>query len=198
MTPDTRVHVGSVAKTVLAIGVPRLVTTGKLTLDTAVAPLLPGLQFDHPWQASDPIRVRHLLEHTAGLENFRFSQAFSLRAGADTPLLEAFGDTRSLTVRSRPGARYAYSTIGYHLLGMVIDAVAGTRYEAYLDTELLRPLGMHDSTFAYTGQTGRKPIRAWQWDTLKMASPSRRCRSTPVPPSSSRPPPTIWGVLHNF
>jgi CubicO group peptidase (beta-lactamase class C family) len=154
MTPETRVHVGSVAKTVLAIGVLHLVTDGKLTLDTEVAALLPGMKFDNPWQASDPIRIRHLLEHTAGVENFRFSQAFSLHARADTPLIDAFGHTPSLTVRSRPGARYAYSTIGYHLLGMIIEVVTGTRYEAYLDAELLRPLGMHDSTFAFTRQTG--------------------------------------------
>jgi len=82
MTSDARVHVGSVAKTVLAIGVLRLVTQGKLSLDTEVGSLLPALRFDNPWQASDPVRLRHLLEHTAGLNNFRFAQ---ISACARTP-----------------------------------------------------------------------------------------------------------------
>jgi len=47
-----------------------------------------------------------------------------------------------------------YSSTGYHLLGMVIEAVTGSRYEPYLDTALLQPLRMHDSTFAFTTQTG--------------------------------------------
>ena len=153
MTPDTRVHVGSVAKTVLAMGVLRLVTRGQLSLDTEVASLLPALRFDNPWQASDPIRIRHLLAHTAGLDNFRFRHVFSLRARADLPLGEALGMSK-LTVRSRPGARYVYSSIGYHLLGMVIEAVTRQRYETWLDAELLQPLGMHDSTFVFTTQRG--------------------------------------------
>jgi CubicO group peptidase (beta-lactamase class C family) len=59
MTTDKRVHVGSVTKTVLATGVLRLITTGRLSLDTPVADLLPGLGFDNPWAASDPVRIRH-------------------------------------------------------------------------------------------------------------------------------------------
>ena len=66
MTINNRVHVGSVTKTVLAVGVLRLITTGQLSLDTPVAALLPGLGFENPWAASDPVRVRHLLAHTAG------------------------------------------------------------------------------------------------------------------------------------
>jgi len=153
MTPANRVHVGSVAKTVLAMGVLRLVTAGQLSLDTDVATLLPALRFDNPWQATDPIRIRHLLAHTAGLENFRFYQVFSLRAQADTPLDQALG-RNSLTVHTRPGARYVYSSTGYHLLGMVIEAVTHRRYEAWLDAELLRPLAMHDSSFAFSTQAG--------------------------------------------
>lgn len=153
MTPNTRVHVGSVAKTALAIGVLRLITTGKLTLDTEVAPLLPLVRFDNRWQATDPIRVRHLLEHTAGLENFRFHQVFTLQARVDSPLVEALG-AAPMKLNTRPGARFVYSNIGYHLLGMVIEAVTQSRYEGYLDAELLRPLRMDDSTFTFTGQEG--------------------------------------------
>ncbi len=153
MTPGARVHVGSVAKAVLAMGVLRLVTTGQLSLDTELASFLPALRFDNPWQDTDPIRIRHLLAHTAGLENFRFRQVFSLRAQADMPLDQALG-RNILTVHGRPGARYVYSNTGYHLLGMVIEAATQRRYEAWLDAEVLRPLAMHDSSFGFTTQAG--------------------------------------------
>ncbi|HJW45622.1 MAG TPA: serine hydrolase domain-containing protein, partial [Lysobacter sp.] len=74
-----RVHVGSVAKTLLATGVLRLVSQRRLALDTPVSELLPAVAFDNPWAASDPVRVRHLLDHTAGLDDARFSQVFSLK-----------------------------------------------------------------------------------------------------------------------
>lgn len=153
MTPAARVHVGSVAKAVLAIGVLRLATTGQLSLDAEVSRVLPSLSFDNPWQATHPVRIRHLLEHTAGLENFRFSQVFSLRPQADTPLVQALAPS-SFVVRTRPGDRFAYSNTSYQMLGMIIEAVTGARYERYLDAALLRPLGMHESTFTLTVQDG--------------------------------------------
>lgn len=154
MQSNDRVHVGSVAKTLLATGVLRLVTQGKLALDTPVAPLLPEIEFDNPWASTDPIRIRHLLDHTAGLDDVRFSQAFTLVPREDTPLRSAFDGRGPLRVRSRPGTRHSYSNTGYTLLGMVIERVTGTRYEAYLDAHLLKPLRMHDSTFAFTTQDG--------------------------------------------
>lgn len=154
MRADDRVHVGSVAKTLLATGVLRLVTQGDLSLDTPVASLLPQIAFDNPWASTDPIRVRHLLDHTAGLDDARLSQVFSLRARADAPLGDAFDGRDALRVRSRPGTRHSYSNTGYTLLGMVVETVTGTRYEDHLDRHLLQPLQMHDSTFAFTTQTG--------------------------------------------
>jgi CubicO group peptidase (beta-lactamase class C family) len=156
LRPDHRVHVGSVAKTVLAIGVLRLVSEGRLSLDSDVSVLLPDLSFDNPWASSSPIRVRHLLAHTAGLDNLRFWQAFSRRPTPDTPLRAAFADDASLLrVNSRPGARFAYSNMGYTLLGMIVESVTSQRYEDYLDAHLLRPLSMHDSTFGFVTQTGQ-------------------------------------------
>jgi CubicO group peptidase (beta-lactamase class C family) len=155
MQPATRMHVGSVTKSVLAAGVLRLVTSGRLTLDTPVAALLPGLAFDNRWHAGAPVRVRHLLAHTSGLDNARLRHVFSLAPRADTPLAAAFaGDPALLRVHTRPGSQYAYSNTGYALLGMVIESVTGGRYEEYLDTELLRPLSMHDSSFRFATQSG--------------------------------------------
>ncbi|MEO5931928.1 MAG: serine hydrolase domain-containing protein [Duganella sp.] len=156
MRADQRVQVGSVAKPLVAIAVLRLITEGKLSLDTPVATLLPTLSFNNRWEDTDPVRIRHLLSHTAGLENFRLWHVFSLTARADTPPGAAFAgaDAALLTVQARPGSRFAYSNIGYGLLGMVIEAVSGQRYDRYLDTQLLEPLGMRDSTFGFVTQTG--------------------------------------------
>ena len=157
MQANTRVQVGSVAKIGLALGVMRLATENRLALDTPLVQILPQLKLKNPWQASDPVRIRHLLDHTSGLDNIRLWQAFSTHPQPDTPLAEAFsGGGNLLRVRVRPGSRYAYSNMGYGLLGMVIEKVTGQPYERYLDSQVLAPLGMTDSTFAFVTQTGKR------------------------------------------
>ncbi|MBB3222388.1 serine hydrolase domain-containing protein [Pseudoduganella umbonata] len=153
MRPDHRMQVGSIAKTLLAAGILRLASEGRLGLDMPVAALLPAMAFDNPWHASDPVRIRHLLDHTSGLDDVHFWQVFTMKARADAPLAATFpAGSGLLRVRHRPGTRHSYSNMGYTLLGMVIEAVARQRYERYLDAALLAPLGMHDSTFAFVEQ----------------------------------------------
>jgi CubicO group peptidase (beta-lactamase class C family) len=155
MSPDDRVQVGSVAKTLLATGVLQLVTQGRIDLDAPVARYLPDVPIENRWDPESPLRVRHLLDHTGGLDDARMWQVFSLRAEPDAPLRNGLthpGGT--VLVRHRPGERFSYSNTGYLLLGMLIEAVTGTRYERWLDAELMAPLGMTRSTFAFVTQTG--------------------------------------------
>ena len=157
LVTDSRVHVGSVAKTVLATGILRLVSQGRLRLDTPVSQLLPNVVLDNPWEASHPVLVRHLLDHTAGLDDARIWQVFSTQARPDTPLVETFTrDGAALRIRSRPGARFSYSNTSFNLLAAIIEAVTGQRYERYLDVHLLQPLAMYDSSFAFVSQEGAR------------------------------------------
>ena len=155
LTAANKVQIGSVTKPLLATGVLRLVTEGLVSLDTPVASLLPKLALNNPWEATHPLLLRHLLDHTSGLDDARLWQVFTLEARPDMPLSASLGrDPSLLRVRSRPGMRVSYSNLGYTLVGMVIEAVVGARYEAYLDAHLLRPLGMQSSSFQFISQTG--------------------------------------------
>ena len=163
-TTDTRFHVGSVTKNLLSIGILRLATTGMVGLDESIESYLPNLQFDNPWRGIHDVTVRHLLDHTSGLDDARMWQMFSERPEADTPLIDAFPDSKDLLrIRSRPGSQFSYSNMGYTLLGMIIESVTGTRYETYLDQHLLAPLGMFDSTFEFTTQDGDEADARLAW-----------------------------------
>ena len=152
----TRFHVGSITKLLLATGVLRLATEGRIDLDAPLTDYLADFQFDNHWREDNPVTIRHLLDHTSGLEDARLWQMFSLRPTPDTPLIEALPDHRNgLKVRVRPGSRFSYSNSGYGLLGLLIEGVTGERYEDYLDRNLLVPLEMHDSTFAFSSQEGQ-------------------------------------------
>jgi len=150
MRPNDKVQVGSITKALLATGILRLVSQGRLHLDAPVTKLLPDVTIDNRWAAESPLLLRHLLDHNSGLDDARLWQAFSRKASPDTPLGEAV--STPLRLRTRPGSTFSYSNTGYTLLGMVIERVIGERYESYLDRTLLAPLGMNDSTFKYVTQ----------------------------------------------
>lgn len=150
-----RVQVGSVTKTLLATGIFRLVTLHKLNLDTPVEQILPGIRFENQWARDTPVTPRHLLNHTSGMEDLRLWQLFSKKVGPNTPLMDNFSRNPSvLRIYTKPGTQFAYSNMGYTLLGMIIEAVTKQRYEDYLDEFLLSPLGMTGSTFHFVTQQG--------------------------------------------
>lgn len=157
MKPAQKMHVGSVTKSVLAMGVLHLIFEERLTLDTNVESLLSELNFDNAWSDRSPIKVKNLLDHTSGLDNIRMWQLLSTKPLPNTPLEEAFESSQHnlLKIRTEPGTQYSYSNMGYTLLAMVIEAVTNERYEYFLDVNLLTPLEMHDSSFEFISQRGQ-------------------------------------------
>ena len=175
---ETRFHVGSLAKTVLASGILNLATEGRIDLDAPALDYLPGLFTDGAAAGFSDVTVRHLLDHTAGLNDAHMWQMFSEHADPDAELTAAFPDPKTqLKPRSQPGARFSYSNMGYTLLGMIVESVVGARYETYLDEHLLAPLDMHDSTFAFTTQEGKHADATLAWGHVDDGS---RYAATPI------------------
>ena len=63
-TANTRFHVGSLTKSLLATGVLRLVTEGLIELDAPASRYLPDFAFENPWKGLADVTVRHLLDQT--------------------------------------------------------------------------------------------------------------------------------------
>jgi CubicO group peptidase (beta-lactamase class C family) len=102
-TINTRFHVGSLTKSLLATGVLRLVTEGLIELDAPASRYLPDLAFVNPWKGQSEVTVRHLLDHTSGLNDAHLWQMFSERPKPETPLIAAFPEPETqLRIRSRP------------------------------------------------------------------------------------------------
>jgi CubicO group peptidase (beta-lactamase class C family) len=47
----------------------------------------------------------------------------------------------------KPGSRWSYSNLGYVFLGQIIERISGDDFEAYIDKNILKPLGMTESYF---------------------------------------------------
>jgi len=152
---NDRVLIGSVTKTLIATGILRLSSQGKLDIDSPVYKILPDITFDNPWRENNPVTIRGLLNHTSGIEDARFWQVFSTKSTPSTPLEYIFSKNYSvLKVRTIPGTRFSYSNMGYSFLGLIIEKITQEPYENYLDKNLLVPLGMNSSTFQFTTQKG--------------------------------------------
>jgi CubicO group peptidase (beta-lactamase class C family) len=152
---NDRVLIGSVTKTLIATGILRLVSQGKLDIESPVYKILPNITFDNPWREDNPVTIRDLLNHTSGIEDARFWQVFSTESTPSTPLKYIFSKNPSvLKVRTQPGTRYSYSNMGYSFLGLIIEKTTQEPYETNLDKNLLIPLGMKNSTFQFTTQKG--------------------------------------------
>jgi len=157
---DDRVLIGSVAKTLIAAGILRLSSQGKLNLDSPVYKILPNITFDNPWRENNPVTIRDLLNHTSGIEDARFWQVFSTKPTSTTPLEYIFSKNPSvLKVRTIPGTRFSYSNMGYSFLGLIIEKITQESYENHLDKNLLIPLGMNNSTFAFVTQSQENTVQ---------------------------------------
>lgn len=146
-TADTLFRIGSVSKTFVALSVLKLQQEGKLDLQDTLKSRAPDLEFFNPWEATDPVRIVHLLEHTAGwdelaLREFAFDppEEVSLQAG-----LAIRPATR--TSRWKPGTRFSYSNAGPAAAAYVVEKVTGQRFEDYVEENWFRPLGMRSANY---------------------------------------------------
>lgn len=129
----------SVTKTLTAIAVLQLVESGVVALDRPAGAYL--RDFPYPGSPS----VRHLLTHTAGIPNpvpLRWTHAPAEHEGFDRNAFFARQFAAHPRVRAAPNARFAYSNLGYQLLGQVIEAVTGTSYEYFVTESVLERIGV--------------------------------------------------------
>lgn len=154
LLPTQQVQVGSITKTLIATYVLSLVSDGRLSLDALVSELLPSLKLDNPWRDTHPVKVRHLLDHTAGVQSLRLWHILNTRATPDAALDSLFeSDPELLHVTAPPGDYFHYSNMAYNLLAMLIEKTTGQRYEDALKKGLLEPLEMNHSTFHFVSQS---------------------------------------------
>jgi CubicO group peptidase (beta-lactamase class C family) len=136
---------GSITKTLTSIAVMQLVEQGRFSLATPVRELLPEAPIVNPWEATDPVRVVHLLEHTAGFDDTSLSRLFSPVETQEGHLKAVLADPRPLRVRWRPGQMMSYANPGYAVLGALLEKQTGQSWEALMRRKVLEPLGMTQS-----------------------------------------------------
>ena len=139
LTPRHRFRVASHSKTFTAVAVLKLREQGRLKLDDAVGAYVPGLP---PEVAA--ATLTQLLSHTAGLvrDGFDAGQWSDRRPFLDEAALR---EDLARGAVLPANTRFKYSNHGYGLLGLVIEAVTGEPYTAWVQREVVQAAGLKDT-----------------------------------------------------
>ena len=113
---------------------------------------------------SRPITVRDILSHTSGLP---FSSPMETPTLDGLPLRDAARSYAMTPLLFEPGSKYQYSNAGINTAGRIIEVVSGQSYENFLETRLLRPLGMVDTTFRPTVEQQKRLAKSYKPDSAK-------------------------------
>ncbi len=159
--PDSFFEIGSITKTFTALILAQMIEQGKVRLDQPVRELLPaGLVAK---SAGREISLLDLATHHSGLPRMpgNFHPADRTRPFADfhTGQLYEFLRIYPWGVKNPLPTRFAYSNLGFGLLGHALALRASTEYAALLEQEVTAPLGLHDTVVALSPDQRRRYLQ---------------------------------------
>jgi len=138
VSADTLFEIGSISKSFTAIALLQLREQGKLDLNAPIDRYLPWFSIHSEF---DPITPHHLLSHTAGIPRDRDDIPSSLYQAASL---------RERSTGSAPGSYYAYSNIGFQVLGYLVEELTRRPYAEVIRESIFEPVGMDHSEAAIT------------------------------------------------
>lgn len=151
VTADTHFRAGSISKTFIASTLVQLYLDGQIELDAPIAQIAPEIDIDNAWDTTNPVRVIHLLQHTAGFDDMHFNEMYNTLNPPEMPLESVLKiNPASRVVRWRPGTRMSYSNPGYAVAGYLIEKVTGQKFEDRIAEHIFKPAGMPTSSFHLT------------------------------------------------
>lgn len=160
--PNSLFRIASITKPITAVAVFQLIEQGKLKLDQpafAILDLKPHLEngatFD---ERHNRITIRQLLQHTGGWDRDKafdpmFRSIEIAKSLGVNPPAEPVHIIRYMLGRQLdfdPGTRYAYSNLGYCILGRIIEKLTGQTYDQYIQQNVLTPIGITDMRLGRT------------------------------------------------
>lgn len=166
---NTMFRTASVSKMLVALSILKLQEEGKLKLSDKIKDIIPEVQFDNPWESTDPVRIVHLLEHTSGWDEIHLVEMTHNQAPPLSLKQALEFHPHSRKSRWVPGSRMAYCNSGYAVAAYVIEKLSGMRYEDYVRKSLFQPLGMNHSSFLMDKQYEKWGAQMYNWAMQKVS-----------------------------
>ena len=145
----------SLSKWITAHAVMKLVEQGKLDLDRPVETYLTRWRLPAGATGTRQVTARRLLSHTAGLTDglgfgdYRREETLpTLEEALAAPRASGGRSATPIGTGLAPDTEFRYSGGGYLLLELLVEELSGEPFAAYVEREILRPLGMERSGYA--------------------------------------------------
>lgn len=144
LTPDHRMAIASITKTMTGAVVLTLVDEGVLRLDDPISRWLEPMR-----NISGTITLRQLLNHTNGLANYPDSVALQRAVTADFSRVFTAREVLSYVGPpvAPPGVRTQYTNTAFLLLGLVAESATGRSIIDLYHQRLWAPLGLEEIFF---------------------------------------------------
>lgn len=143
LSADHVFEIGSITKQFTAAAILLLEEEGKLAVSDPITKFLP----DYP-TGGKTITIEHLLNHTSGIRSYTDIPGWMVTKVREDLTVEALIDGfKNEPMDFAPGERWSYNNSGYVLLGAILEKVAGSTYEDFVEKRFFGPLGMKDSRY---------------------------------------------------
>jgi len=141
----TLFRIGAITDTFTWTALMQLAGEGRLDINAPIDQFLPDeLDIRSPWGASPTLG--DLMTHRPGYEDVPIVGLFR-HAPYPGSLRDALLESQPVIVR-KPGTLVSYSNYGSAEAGYIVERVSGVNWENYVESQILKPLGMEDATFA--------------------------------------------------
>jgi len=117
------------------------VEAGRIALDLPVARYVPEWNAGPNSEWRKRVTVRHLLTHSSGLPSHK-DYFFTIHSER-----EAIANICNEPLEYEPGAKTAYSDLGFILLGEILERVTGRTVDQLARERIFAPLGMTNTLF---------------------------------------------------
>jgi CubicO group peptidase (beta-lactamase class C family) len=178
VAPETAFALGSITKTMTALGLALLADEGRIAWDAPASRYLPALRF-HDAALTEAATLRDLMSHRSGMA--RHDALWYLDAFGRDELIHRL---RHLPASAPLRTIYQYNNLMVAVAGTAAGAVAGTGWEDFIAERLLHPLGMTGTTLSvgafralpgrasgyFPASAGREPIPLRDTDPVAPAA----------------------------
>ncbi len=180
---DTRYHVASVTKQFTAAAVMQLVERGAIDLKDPINDHLPSQYRTRNW---DDVTIHHLLSHSSGIPDYAISRGYyEVKDGcvSHKTIDDMISEGMSRELEFPPGSQYAYSNLGYALLGEIIEYRANESFADFVERNIFEPMGMHSSRIRTEGHVpGQNEAMGFRWSDDEAAFLEDNSKSLPATP----------------
>jgi len=161
VTRTTPFAIASIAKGVTGLAYLKAEGAWRIDPDAPITRYVPEFRVS----GAKAVTPRLLVRHHAGVPHWQGGPAdrmpfYSMHLDDVSELAPLWRDTE---LEGKPGEKYLYSSPGYNILALAVQRATGTEFKAYVEREVLKPLGLTHTRFDDVRSRSGATAKRYTW-----------------------------------